>query len=374
MKIIRWCVILIVLWSGFAFTASAQPMETVNIPLMRLGTGDIGCGDELVWVQRQVEVPDATILAALRELLTLNPAVLEEEGLHNALLGRPVWIQWVWVSAGTADIELGGSLGVFDECEAYRIDAQLRQVALQFPDVNAVNITVADQPLEPVLDQEVVDEPVPPTPPEDPPNDVAMYTVVPTDTLSGIARRHNTTVAAILELNPHIVDPNLILVGQQLWIPGPDVAPPVDPPPTPAPPAPPPDEPVQTLRVPLIQLGTGDIGPGNDELVWVERQLPVPDAQILAVLRDLLALNPAAIQRDDLHNELLGRPVWIQWVWVSEWTADIELGGSLGTFDEAAAYRIDAQLREVALQFPTVNEVNILVGGQPLPQVLGIGN
>lgn len=151
MKIIRWCVIMVVLWSGFAFAASAQPIETVGIPLMRLGTGDIGCGDELVFVQRQVEAPDATILAALRELLALNPAVLEEEGLHNALLGRPIWIEHVWISMGTADMRLAGSLGAFDECEAYRMDAQLRQVALQFADVNEVNIWIGGQPLSEAL-------------------------------------------------------------------------------------------------------------------------------------------------------------------------------------------------------------------------------
>ncbi len=179
------------------------------------------------------------------------------------------------------------------------------------------------------------------------------YTVQPGDTLSGIALQHGTTVDALMEANPEIVDPNLIIVGQQLQVPEVDT---------------------QTVMVPLMRLGEGDIGPGNDELVWVERQVPVPEAPILAALNDLLTLNPAAIQRDDLHNELLGRPVWIEWVWISEWTADIELGGSLGTFDEAAAYRIDAQLRELALQFDDVNEVNIWVGGQPLPQVIGVGN
>lgn len=46
----------------------------------------------------------------------------------------------------------------------------------------------------------------------------AVYVVVRGDTLSGIAQRYNTTVAALVELN-HIANPNLILVGQVLRLP-----------------------------------------------------------------------------------------------------------------------------------------------------------
>ncbi len=45
------------------------------------------------------------------------------------------------------------------------------------------------------------------------------YTVQPGDTLSAIARRFNSSVAAIAQAN-NIVNPNLIYVGQQLIIPG----------------------------------------------------------------------------------------------------------------------------------------------------------
>jgi LysM repeat protein len=45
------------------------------------------------------------------------------------------------------------------------------------------------------------------------------YTVRSGDTLSGIAARFGTTVTAIMQAN-NITNPNLIRVGQQLWIPG----------------------------------------------------------------------------------------------------------------------------------------------------------
>ncbi len=47
---------------------------------------------------------------------------------------------------------------------------------------------------------------------------VIRYTVKQGDTLSSIARRYNTTVAALLRLNPR-KDPNLIYVGETLLIP-----------------------------------------------------------------------------------------------------------------------------------------------------------
>ena len=47
---------------------------------------------------------------------------------------------------------------------------------------------------------------------------VLVYQVVRGDTLSGIALRFGTTVQALVRAN-HIVDPNLIDVGQTLVIP-----------------------------------------------------------------------------------------------------------------------------------------------------------
>jgi LysM repeat protein len=74
-----------------------------------------------------------------------------------------------------------------------------------------------------------------PTPGPQPPPP-ATYVVQPGDTLSAIARRFNTTVAALVQAN-NIWNPNLIYVGQVLVIPGGTTPPtPVPPGPTPVPP------------------------------------------------------------------------------------------------------------------------------------------
>jgi len=58
--------------------------------------------------------------------------------------------------------------------------------------------------------------------------DGTFYTIRAGDTLFSIARRFNTTVEAILRANPGL-DPNRLVIGQQICIPGP-VAPPPPPP------------------------------------------------------------------------------------------------------------------------------------------------
>jgi LysM repeat protein/plastocyanin len=63
-----------------------------------------------------------------------------------------------------------------------------------------------------------------PTPPVDEtptpaPDDLTVYTVEEGDTLSSIAARYSTTVEAILEVNPDIVDPAVIIPGQEIYLP-----------------------------------------------------------------------------------------------------------------------------------------------------------
>jgi LysM repeat protein len=57
----------------------------------------------------------------------------------------------------------------------------------------------------------------PPTTP--PPPSGSIYYVVPGDTLRKIAAKFNTTVDALLRLNPQIINPNIIYVGQAIVIP-----------------------------------------------------------------------------------------------------------------------------------------------------------
>jgi LysM repeat protein len=56
-------------------------------------------------------------------------------------------------------------------------------------------------------------------PPTPPPSSGQTYYVVKGDTLRKIAAKFNTTVDAILKINPQIINPNIIYVGQAIAIP-----------------------------------------------------------------------------------------------------------------------------------------------------------
>lgn len=60
---------------------------------------------------------------------------------------------------------------------------------------------------------------------EPPPDQEETYLVRPGDTLSAIATRFGSSVEAIVNANPEIRDPNLVRVGQRLTIPSPGVQP-----------------------------------------------------------------------------------------------------------------------------------------------------
>jgi len=62
----------------------------------------------------------------------------------------------------------------------------------------------------------------PPAPPrqDDNPGTATVYIVVKGDTMSGIAAKYKITLAALVAANPQIKNPNLILAGQKVNIPG----------------------------------------------------------------------------------------------------------------------------------------------------------
>ena len=68
---------------------------------------------------------------------------------------------------------------------------------------------------------EATPEPQPTEPSQQPePGETHTYIVQPGDTLFRIAARNNTTMAAILQVNPNITNPNLIFVGLTINLPG----------------------------------------------------------------------------------------------------------------------------------------------------------
>jgi len=107
----------------------------------------------------------------------------------------------------------------------------------------------------------------------------SIYVVQPGDTLSRIAARFGTTVAAVVQANG-IVNPNLIYVGQRLNISGGGSVPVPTPAPgtTPLPPAPPPSGGNFQLGGQIQDLNSGTQGAMRiAKMTWVKRQARVGD-------------------------------------------------------------------------------------------------
>jgi LysM repeat protein len=158
-------------------------------------------------------------------------------------------------------------------------------------------------------------EPGEPTPTPEP-SEGFYYTVQPGDTLARIASRYGTTVAVLVAAN-NLANPNIILVGQQLWIPGAGEAPP--PQPTPAPPPP--------VQPPLAGFGYGIqvhlLGQDMDAVLdavddlglgWVKQQL---EWKVFEPVRGQIQWGDldAIVNQTDAHNlrllfSVVKAPAW----------------------------------------------------------------
>jgi LysM repeat protein len=142
----------IVIPNGVDGNDEVARFDTVQVPLIRLDAGDLGCGDALEFVEIPVAPTRAPLTATLRELLAIDPALVDEEGLYDALAGSDLAVDVVRVINGVATIELTGTLVPGGVCDLPRIDAQLSESALRFDTVDEVNVFIDGEPLEDLLD------------------------------------------------------------------------------------------------------------------------------------------------------------------------------------------------------------------------------
>lgn len=138
---------------------STQPTEqNVKIFLIaledngRLGT-PVGCGDSAVPVTVTVPQTQGVLRAALEKLLSAKQQYYGESGLYNALYQSNLQVAGVTIEQGKAIIHLTGTIMLGGTCDAPRVEAQIKQTALQFATVNEVTVFVNDIPLEEILSQ-----------------------------------------------------------------------------------------------------------------------------------------------------------------------------------------------------------------------------
>lgn len=190
--------------------------------------------------------------------------------------------------------------------------------------------------------------------PEPEETDATTYVVQRGDKLFEIANQFGTTIFAIMAANPDIVSPSLIYAGQRLIIPDGDVAV------------------FERTNIYLIALeDAGQRGPEigcDDSVVPVEVEIESTVAPLTAALEQLLALDEEFYGESGLYNALYRSDLRVEDVRISGGEAIIRLTGEISVGGVCDEPRVEAQLRHTALQYDTIDRVEILINGQVLDE------
>lgn len=108
----------------------------------------------------------------------------------------------------------------------------------------------------------------------------------------------------------------------------------------------------------------------NDSVVPVTVDIEPTQAPLTAALNRLLSIEDAFYGQTELYNALYRSDLSLQDVNIVDGRATISLLGELLLGGTCDAPRVQAQLQQTALQYSTVDEVSILVNGQPLEDAL----
>ncbi len=93
---------------------------------------EVGCGDSVVAVERQIEPTQEPLRAALEELLSLHERYYGESGLYNALHQSDLQVDSAVIEDGRAVVRLSGDFRMGGICDQPRAMAQLEETARQF--------------------------------------------------------------------------------------------------------------------------------------------------------------------------------------------------------------------------------------------------
>jgi len=137
---------------------STAVQQTVKIFLIALEDNGqsgilVGCGDSAVSVTIVIPRTQGVLKAALEKLLSIKEQYYGESGLYNALYQSDLQLKSVTIDQGKAIIHLTGTVMLGGVCDAPRVEAQIKQTALQFSTVSDVEVFINDILLEDALSQ-----------------------------------------------------------------------------------------------------------------------------------------------------------------------------------------------------------------------------
>jgi hypothetical protein len=130
----------------------------------------------------------------------------------------------------------------------------------------------------------------------------------------------------------------------------------------------------QQVKVYLVAVGdNGQAGKKigcEDSLVPVTRLIRKTAAPLKAALEELLATPAETGENPKLQNFWKGRNLKVRSVSIRRSTATIQLSGEVHVAGVCDQPRIESQIEETALQFPTVKRVKVFIGKRTLADAI----
>jgi hypothetical protein len=129
---------------------------TIKVYLIAIGDKGVsgktvGCGDSVVAVQKSIPHAPAVLKGAFDALCSIKDQYYGQSGLYNALYQSNLHLERAVLEDGKATIHLAGTLKMGGECDTPRVEAQIRETALQFATVKEADIYLNGQPLKEAL-------------------------------------------------------------------------------------------------------------------------------------------------------------------------------------------------------------------------------
>jgi hypothetical protein len=129
-----------------------------------------------------------------------------------------------------------------------------------------------------------------------------------------------------------------------------------------------------TIKIFLIALNDNGksgkkIGCG-DSVVAVNRAIPTTSAPLTAALKELLSIRQQTYGASGLYNALYQSNLKVTGVTLVNKRATVNLSGTVLLGGVCDSPRFAAQIRETALQFATVDEVDVFINNTPLDKIL----
>jgi hypothetical protein len=287
-------------------TVQAATQNKVKIFLIAVGDGGqtgsaVGCGDSAVPVEVEIQPTQGTLKAALTRLLSIKDPYYGQSGLYHALYQSDLQVESASINGGKASVYLTGNLSMGGECDTPRVQAQLEQTVLQFPNVTEADIFINGKPLAEAL------------------------------SLKGTVPQPSPTSPAPM---------------------------------------------VSMVKIFLIAVDdngkTGNPVGCGDSVVPVTVQIPPTQGVLKAALVALLSDKDQYYGQSGLYNALYQSDLQVDSLSIQGSKASVYLSGTLLMGGECDTPRVQAQLEQTVLQFPTITEVYIFINGRPMAEVLSL--